>query len=104
MKELTTEEKAQILIEAGLFSEDFVLANKDFIEGAYVVYSAQGTINRNVENLLNAAMNYGMAETKQERELFNECFNSIDSQYRRMFFYTLSKIAEKSGHEALLID
>lgn len=104
MKELTTGQKALILIKAGLFAEDLVMCNENFIKGAWAVYSAQGTTNRNVENLLNAAQNYGMAETKQERELFKECFNSIDRQYRRMFFYTLSKIAEKSGYEALLID
>ena len=61
MKDLTTEEKAQVLIKTGLFSEDLANREKNFIEGAYAAHEFSQILKSNKENERLKALILGMA-------------------------------------------
>ena len=82
MKELTTEEKAQVLIEAGVFAEDFVLCDESFINGAYAGYTGlkQAQSHKEYERLKELALgaanvagrNFSYYDRKGDEELSKE--------------------------------
>lgn len=78
MKDLTTEEKARVLIEAGVFAEDLVMCEKNFIEGAYAAHEFLS--NKENERLKELALgaanvagrNFSCYDRKGDEELSNE--------------------------------
>lgn len=84
MKELTTEQKAQVLIETGVFSEDLVTCGKDFIEGAYAAHEFSQTLKSNRDNEALKELILGMANDAGRHFVYHdrkECEQLSSSQF-----------------------